>query len=110
MIEALNEFKRMKEQMDELSKAMFIDPFNDNFFEVFTKKRIELVRAIMNDEPRSIRDLAQRVERNIKNVFDDLKLLHNFKIVEFERMGKCKKPIVKKKTIIFKFKRGGYDE
>ncbi|MBD3312125.1 hypothetical protein GF352_01565 [archaeon] len=106
MIDVLDDFKRIKERMDQLSKAMIVDPFSDDFFDVFTRKRIELVKAIMDNEPRSIRALAQRVERDIKNVFNDLKLLHNFRIIEFKKIGRCKKPIVKKKTIIFRFKRG----
>jgi len=110
MIDMLNEFKRVREQMDKLSKAMIIDPLNDDFFEVFTKKRVELIRTIMDDQPKSIRALSIKVERDIKNVFDDLKLLHNFNIVEFEKNGKCKQPVVKKKTIIFNFSGGELNE
>jgi predicted transcriptional regulator len=103
----MEEFKRMSKQMEELSRATIIDPFSDDFFEVFTKKRMELIRTIMDEQPTSIRDLAQTVERDIKNVFDDLKLLHNFNIIDFEPQGRCKKPLVKSKTIIFKFSNGG---
>ncbi|MFA5406033.1 MAG: hypothetical protein WC307_01600 [Candidatus Nanoarchaeia archaeon] len=109
MISVMDEFKRMSKQMDELSKAMIVDPFSDDFFEVFTKKRVELIRTIMDEQPSSIRDLAHTVERNIKNVFDDLKLLQNFNIVGFESQGKCKKPLIKSKTIIFKFSGSNYD-
>lgn len=92
--------------MNDLSRAMIIDPFSEDFFEVFTRKRMELVRAIMNESPRSIRDLAERVERDIKNVFTDLQLLQNSNIIGFEKIGNCKRPVIKRKTIIFKFNRG----
>jgi len=106
MIDALEELRQMSKRMDDISRAMIIDPFSDGFFDVFTRKRMELVRAIMSESPRSIRDLAERVERDIKNVFNDLKLLQNCNIVEFEQKGRCKRPVVKRKTIIFKFTRG----
>lgn len=107
MIDAINVIKKMSEQMDELSKSMIIDPFSDDFFEVFTKKRMELMKDIIDNEPNSIRELASSVERDIKNVFEDLKLLHGFNLIEFEKEGKCKKPVVKSRTIIFKFSNGG---
>ena len=100
----VDEFREMSRRMDELANAMFIDPFNNDFFEAFTRKRIELIKAIMDKEPDSIRGLAKQVHRNIKNVFDDLQVLNEFKIITFEEQGRCKKPIVSKKTIIFRFK------
>ena len=110
MVDELRLLKKVSDEMSELSKAMIIDPFEDDFFDVFTRKRIELIRAIMNERPDSIRDLAQRVDRDIKNVFNDLRLLHDFKIIEFEKKGKRKQPIVRRKTIIFKFSKGGFNE
>ena len=90
MIDAFNVIKKMSEQMDELSKSMIINPFSDDFFEVFTKKRMELMKDIIDNEPNSIRELASSVERDIKNVFEDLKLLHGFNLIEFEKEGKLK--------------------
>jgi predicted transcriptional regulator len=104
IISVVDEFKRMSEQMEELSKAMIIDPFADDFFDIFTRKRVELVKTIMNSQPTSIRDLAISVERDIKNVFEDLRLLQNVNIIDFESCGRCKKPFIKSKTIIFKFR------
>lgn len=102
-MDMLDEFKEMSKRMDELANAMFIDPFNYDFLDVFTRKRIELIKAIMNKEPNSIRDLAKQVSRNVKNVFDDLQILNESKIIRFEVDGRRKKPIVSKKTIILRF-------
>lgn len=73
-------------------------------FEALTKKRIELIRAVMNSEPNSIRDLANIVDRDVKNVFNDLKILKKMKIVRFVKHGRCSKPKVIKKIIIFSLK------
>ena len=110
MISVMDEFKNMSKQMEELSKAMIIDPFSNGFFDAFTKKRLELIKTIMNEEPNSIRELSIQVERNIKNVFEDLKMLSNINIIDFEKIGKCKKPIIKRKTIIFRFSKGAFNE
>lgn len=110
MFNPMDEFKRMSKQMDELSRALVLNPFNEDFFDVFTKKRMELVRAIMNHEPQSIRELANEVERDVKNVFDDLKILQNVNIINFQDCGNCKKPVVAKKTIIFNLTNGEQHE
>ncbi len=99
------EFENLKREIEELSKAMVINSFDDDFLEIFTRKRIQLIREIMNQEPKSIRDLAIKVERDIKNVFEDLRLLHNFNIIDFEVRGRCKVPVVRKKMIIFRLRR-----
>lgn len=106
MFDPMEQFKKMSEQMSELSKALILNPFNDDFFEVFTKKRMELVRSIMSNQPQSIRELANNVDRDVKNVFDDLKILQNVNIINFQDCGNCKKPVVSKKTIIFSLSNG----
>jgi len=100
----VDELKEMSKRMEELSNAIFINPLSEDFFEAFTRKRLELVKSIMDEEPNSIRELAKRVDRNIKNVFEDLQLLNNLKIIEFINEGRCKKPVIKKRTIIMSFK------
>ena len=110
MMEIFNELKRISKQFEELSNAIVFNPFNDDFMDLFTKKRIELIKEIMRSNPKSIRELAMLVDRNIKNVFEDLKILHNFNIIDFQKIGKCKRPILKRKTIIFKFSWGDIDE
>lgn len=100
----LSEFEQMKKRMLELNNSLFIDPFSDDFFEVFTRKRMELIKAIMDYRPNSIRELAFKVQRDIKNVFDDLKVLDDHDIVDFEDIGRARKPIVKKQIVVFNFK------
>ena len=77
--------------------------FDDlDFFRIFTEKRIEIVREIINEEFNSIRALAESLERDIKNVWDDLCLLNKFGVIEFQVSGKRKIPLVRKRKIIIK--------
>ena len=73
-------------------------------FEALTKKRIELIRAVMQNQPGSIRELATIVDRDVKNVFDDLKILKKMRIVTLVKKGRCSKPRIRKKIIVFSFK------
>ncbi len=70
--------------------------------EQLTEKRLLLLKAIMENEPCSIRELAEEIDRDIKNVFNDLRILHELDLVDFIVEGRRKRPIVKKKTIIIK--------
>ncbi len=74
-------------------------------FEALTKKRIELIKTVMEKEPSSIRELATIVERDVKNVFNDLKILKRMRIVKFIKKGRCSKPRIRKKIIVFSFKK-----
>lgn len=70
--------------------------------EMLTQKRLELIRAIARYEPESIRELANILHRDIKNVFEDLMLLMKLDLVDFICEGRRKKPIVKKKVIVIR--------
>lgn len=77
----------------------FDDP---DCFRIFTEKRIEMIREVMNEEFSSIRSLAESLDRDIKNVWNDLSLLNKFGLVEFEIAGRRKIPMVRKTKIIIK--------
>ncbi len=66
---------------------------------LLTDRRVELLRSIMTERPDSIRNLAERVERNVKNVHDDLRVLADYDIVHFEEAGRAKRPFVPYDTI-----------
>ncbi len=94
--------------MDELFKKMMKKHMEDvlliekqmKLFEALTMKRMELIRAVMEKHPSSIRELASMVDRDVKNVFDDLKLLNKMRIIQLRRVGRSVKPTVRKKIII----------
>ncbi len=61
---------------------------------LLTDRRLELLRSIMAERPDSIRQLADRLDRNVKNVHGDLQVLAERDIVHFEQAGRAKQPFV----------------
>lgn len=54
---------------------------------VVTGARIELLHAIRIEKPKSIQDLARVVKRDFKNVYQDVKLLSEFGLIELKISG-----------------------
>jgi len=50
--------------------------------------------VIAQEEPESIRETARLVDRDIKQVSENLERLEAYEIVEFVDKGRAKKPIV----------------
>jgi predicted transcriptional regulator len=64
---------------------------------ILTPKRLDLLVAILHHRPGSVTKLARLVRRDLKNVSDDLALLHGLGLVEFatgETHGNARAPIV----------------
>jgi predicted transcriptional regulator len=61
---------------------------------LLTDRRVELLRSIMTERPDSIRQLADRLDRDIKTVHDDLQILADYDIVHFKQAGRAKCPFV----------------
>ncbi len=66
---------------------------------LLTDRRVELLQSIMADKPDSIRRLAERLDRDIKSVHDDLGVLAEYDIVHYEQDGRAKRPFVPYDTI-----------
>jgi len=66
---------------------------------LLTDRRIELLRSVMADRPASIRRLAERLDRDVKSVHEDLGTLAEYDVVHFEREGRAKRPFVPYDTI-----------
>jgi len=66
---------------------------------LLTDRRMELLEAVMNQPPESIRALADRLDRDVHDVHDDLHLLAEYDIVYFEEDGRAKKPYVPYETV-----------
>jgi len=78
--------------------------------ECLTQKRIEIMKTIAKHHPQSIRDLSRILDRNIKNVFEDLVLLQKNRFISFEEQGKSKKPIMVMKKVVFYYKDGNKED
>ena len=67
-----------------------------------TEKRIELLRVIKAKQPRSIYELAQLVQRDLKSVNTDIQILKQLGLVSLEKVieeRKKMKPIVEFDTL-----------
>jgi predicted transcriptional regulator len=94
--------------MEELRKMMARKHAEDmifierqmQMFAALTQKRMEMVHAIREQQPASIRELASFLDRDVKNVFDDVQLLNRMHIIRLVRIGRAVRPVIKKKFII----------
>ncbi len=70
-------------------KGMLIISFPDfeTLGRVITGAKIELLHAIRIHKPKSIQELAKRVERDFKNVCQDVKLLAEYGLIELKEAG-----------------------
>lgn len=76
---------------------------------LLTDRRIELLRSVMTERPESIRQLADRVERDVKSVHSDLQVLAEYDVVRFESDGRAKRPFVPYETIEIALEISGTD-
>lgn len=78
-------------------------PDVDTATAVFTDSTLALLRALNIHEPASIREAARLVERDKKNVHDQLRKLAAYGVVEFVMEGNAKQPVVTYDEIVFDF-------
>lgn len=63
-----------------------------DIFEVLSPRRVELLEYLMNNDVKSIRTLAAALRRNYKNVYDDLKALSKYDLVDLNARGRSLRP------------------
>ncbi|ERJ07393.1 Helix-turn-helix domain protein [Halorhabdus tiamatea SARL4B] len=66
----------------------------DQLGQVFTPRAIDLLQAIAEGEPVSIREAARLVDRDIKQVSENLERLKEYGVVELVDEGRAKRPVV----------------
>jgi predicted transcriptional regulator len=66
----------------------------DQLAQVLTPRAIDLLQAIAQEEPDSIREATRLVDRDIKQVSENLERLEEYGIVEFVNEGRAKRPVV----------------
>ncbi len=69
---------------------------------LLSPKRLELLKVIKEHKPRSIKELAELVKRDFRNVYRDLVILEAVGLVELEKKGKEVKPIVDYDEIVIR--------
>lgn len=73
-------------------EVVFDDP--DDIHRVTRPKNLELLRAIVQHEPESIREAARIVDRDVRQVHTNLDELASLHLIEFETDGRRKRPTV----------------
>jgi predicted transcriptional regulator len=89
--QSLDEFENgeLEESRHELSL-----PSEAELARLFSETNIEILRAIAEHQPESMRATAKLVDRDIKDVSRNLNELESLGVIEFEQSGRSKRPIV----------------
>ncbi|GAB7020054.1 HVO_A0114 family putative DNA-binding protein [Halostagnicola bangensis] len=66
----------------------------ETFGRVFRATNLELLEAIVEHQPESIRELARAVDRHPPEVLDNVNELADYGLVELEQEGRSKRPVV----------------
>jgi hypothetical protein len=64
-------------------------------FSYLTPRRMELLEYLSANPLNSIKDLAEILDRDYKNVYDDVMALNKFELIEFIKEGKNRCPVTK---------------
>ncbi|MDB2262275.1 hypothetical protein PM035_15725 [Halorubrum ezzemoulense] len=67
----------------------------DDLMETLTPRVLDLIEAIRREEPASINETARVVDRDVKNVHEELSRLAQLGIIFFEENGQSKRPVVR---------------
>jgi len=86
------------ETIDIPNNSIILDP--DILIEIFTKKRLELIRFINLYSPDSIQKLANLTHRKKQAVDRDLKILERHELVKLKKSGKTIIPKIEKKFLV----------
>jgi predicted transcriptional regulator len=96
-----NALKEAGEVFEKLSKGETVQKKTAIYFnnlkemrKVLTEKRLELLKAIKDKKPASVYELAKMVNRDIKNVLQDLSYLQELGLVEITETRDKKIPHV----------------
>ncbi|ELZ14863.1 transcriptional regulator [Natrinema thermotolerans] len=66
----------------------------ETFGRIFRPTNLELLEAIADHEPESIRELARIVDRHPPEVTDNVTELADYGLVDLEENGRAKRPVV----------------
>lgn len=66
----------------------------DQLARVFSPRAIDLIRTIVKHEPGSMREAARLVDRDIKQVSQNLDQLEEHGVIEYIKEGRSKRPVV----------------
>ena len=86
---------------DKYPDNMMVLSFTDaEMTQIFTRRRLELIRTIQEKKPKNVSGLSEIVGRRVSAVLRDLKLLKGQGILELKKDGKNVIPRVAKNLVI----------
>lgn len=81
------------EDVEPSEPTLYIEDL-ETFGHLFRSTNLELLEAIVEGEPGSIRELARLVERNPPDVLENVHELADYGLLELEADGRAKRPVV----------------
>jgi predicted transcriptional regulator len=66
----------------------------DDLMRTFTPSTLDLIAAIRSEKPASMNEAARVVDRDVKNVHDQLTRLESLGVIYFAEEGQSKRPVV----------------
>jgi predicted transcriptional regulator len=66
----------------------------DELLATFTPRTLDLIEAVRTETPQSINETARVVDRDVKNVHEELSQLAQLGVIYFEEEGQSKRPVV----------------
>lgn len=88
--------KGNKKSIQKDNELVFTGP--ETVAKVFSKTRLEILLTIINQDPRSIYDVAKILKRDFKNVHSDIKFLEEVGLIELQETNDARnglRPIAK---------------
>lgn len=92
---------RVEETLKVLDRGETPDPYfervyrdEENLHRVTRPRNLELLRTLANEQPKSIRETARLVDRDVRQVHRNLTELEELGLVEFDDNGRSKQPSV----------------
>jgi predicted transcriptional regulator len=81
-------------------EVVFLPLTDEEWKSVFTERRIELVKTIIEKKPKSVNELVKLLKRHQEAVSRDLSYLERIGVVRIEKKGKNRIPSTNKKLIV----------
>lgn len=92
--EALADIRRLETGEKTNDKRALSLPDEEALARIHSPRNVELLRTIAAENPDSMRETARLVDRDIKDVSRNLRELAELGLIEFERDGRSKRPVV----------------
>ncbi len=86
-------WKALNEEDTEITEKIVLKSFG--IYGMMTPKRMEILDYLSSHGTKSIKTLASELKRNYKNVYDDIKALEFFGLIELIDDGKNKRPVTR---------------